>query len=73
VFTAKSPVVASEMSRFEPDAGVRVSAPDAVMIDGVDIDVVNEGDVENTASPVPVSSEREFRSWADVIDEVRVP
>jgi len=69
----KSPVVASEMSRFEPDAGVIVSAPDAVRIDGVEIDVVNAGAVSNTTSPVPVSSEREFRSCADVIDEVRVP
>jgi hypothetical protein len=31
------------------------------------------GDVPNTAAPVPVSSESEERSCAEVIDEAAVP
>jgi hypothetical protein len=41
--TAKSPVVAKFILRFEPDAGVIPTAPELI-IDGVVICVVNTGE-----------------------------
>ena len=38
-------------------------------VEPVVIEVVNAGEVPNTATPVPVSSERSVESCADVVDE----
>lgn len=55
VLTAKSPVVERLTLRLEPAVGVMPKAPEAVMMEGVDMDVTKIGEVAKTKAPDPVS------------------
>ena len=66
VLTAKSPVVDRLRLRLEPEAGVTVRAPEAVVIAGVERPVVKAGEVLNTATPVPVSLVKAVLRLAEV-------